>query len=82
MVVDELSAGLPSIFGARMGGKGKKNPAAAEAATGKTPKREKPKMFIANRYSKRDLNPHSHYWPREFKSLVSTIPPFEPDERP
>ena len=23
-------------------------------------------------YSKRDLNPHSHYWPRDFKSLVST----------
>ena len=27
--------------------------------------------------SKRDSNPHSHYWPRDFKSLVSTIPPFE-----
>ena len=70
-------------------GKGKKNPAAAEAATGKlyrveknALRGEKPKKFIANRYSKRDLNPHSHYWPREFKSLVSTIPPFEPDERP
>ena len=25
----------------------------------------------------RDSNPHSHYWPRDFKSLVSTIPPFE-----
>ena len=23
-------------------------------------------------YSKRDLNPHSHHWPRDFKSLVST----------
>ena len=23
-------------------------------------------------YSKRDLNPHSHCWPRDFKSLVST----------
>ena len=23
----------------------------------------------------RDSNPHSHYWPRDFKSLVSTIPP-------
>ena len=21
-------------------------------------------------YSKRDLNPHSHYWPRDFKSLA------------
>ena len=28
-------------------------------------------------YSKRDLNPHSHYWPKDFKSFVSTIPPFE-----
>ena len=28
-------------------------------------------------YSKRDLNPHSHYWPMDFKSFVSTIPPFE-----
>ena len=28
-------------------------------------------------YSKRDLNPHNHYWSRDFKSLVSTIPPFE-----
>ena len=27
-------------------------------------------------YSKRDLNPHSHYWPKDFKSFVSTIPPF------
>ena len=26
-------------------------------------------------YSKRDLNPHSHYWPKDFKSFVSTIPP-------
>ena len=26
---------------------------------------------------KRDLNPHSHYWPKDFKSFVSTIPPFE-----
>ena len=24
-------------------------------------------------YSKRDLNPHSHYWPKDFKSFVSTI---------
>ena len=23
-------------------------------------------------YPKRDLNPHSHHWPRDFKSLVST----------
>ena len=23
----------------------------------------------------RDSNPHSHSWPRDFKSLVSTIPP-------
>ncbi len=23
-------------------------------------------------YSKRDLNPHNHYWSRDFKSLVST----------
>ena len=29
-------------------------------------------------YSKRDLNPHSRCRPRDFKSLVSTIPPFEP----
>ena len=28
-------------------------------------------------YSKRDLNPHSHYWPKDFKSFVSTIPPLE-----
>ena len=28
-------------------------------------------------YSKRDLNPHSHYWPKDFKSFVSTIPPFK-----
>ena len=28
-------------------------------------------------YSKRDLNPHSHYWPKDFKSFVSTIPPVE-----
>ena len=27
-------------------------------------------------YPKRDLNPHSHYWPKDFKSFVSTIPPF------
>ena len=36
---------------------------------------------MANRgdvYSKRDLNPHSRCRPRDFKSLVSTIPPFEP----
>ena len=25
-----------------------------------------------SKYSKRDLNPHSHSWPRDFKSLVST----------
>ena len=31
-------------------------------------------MIISDlsRTSKRDLNPHSHYWPRDFKSLVST----------
>ena len=29
------------------------------------------------KYPKRDLNPHSHYWPKDFKSFVSTIPPFE-----
>ena len=23
-------------------------------------------------YSKRDLNPHSHHWPKDFKSFVST----------
>ena len=23
-------------------------------------------------YSKRDLNPHSHYWPKDFKSFAST----------
>ena len=28
------------------------------------------------KYPKRDLNPHSHYWPKDFKSFVSTIPPF------
>lgn len=27
--------------------------------------------------SKRDSNPHSHFWPKDFKSFVSTIPPFE-----
>ena len=26
-------------------------------------------------YPERDLNPHSHYWPKDFKSFVSTIPP-------
>ena len=26
-------------------------------------------------YPKRDLNPHSHHWPKDFKSFVSTIPP-------
>ena len=25
-------------------------------------------------YSKRDLNPHSHYWPKDFKSFVSGLP--------
>lgn len=23
----------------------------------------------------RDSNPHSHFWPKDFKSFVSTIPP-------
>ena len=26
-------------------------------------------------YPERDLNPHSHYWPKDFKSFVSTISP-------
>ncbi len=26
-------------------------------------------MFL---YSERDLNPHSHHWPKDFKSFVST----------
>ena len=30
----------------------------------------------------RDSNPHSHYWPRDFKSLVSTIPPSRQDMLP
>ena len=30
-----------------------------------------------NQCSKRDSNPHRRFCPRDFKSLVSTIPPFE-----
>ena len=28
--------------------------------------------YINDRCRERDSNPHSHYWPRDFKSLVST----------
>ena len=35
MVVDELSAGFPSIFGARMGGKGKKKSRRSRGRNGK-----------------------------------------------
>ena len=30
------------------------------------------KMICLFWYSKRDLNPHSHHWPKDFKSFVST----------
>ena len=30
------------------------------------------KLSIENVCRERDSNPHSHYWPRDFKSLVST----------
>lgn len=31
-----------------------------------------PKEFVC---PERDSNPHSHFWPKDFKSFVSTIPP-------
>ena len=30
------------------------------------------KLVRRNVYSKWDLNPHSHHWPKDFKSFVST----------
>ena len=29
-------------------------------------------LFVRSKCRERDSNPHSHYWPRDFKSLVST----------
>ena len=77
-----MNASSVRLLGASEWERAKKIPPQPRPQREKRPRGEKPKMFIANRYSKRDLNPHSHYWPREFKSLVSTIPPFEPDECP
>ena len=32
-------------------------------------------LFFVNKCRERDSNPHNHFWSRDFKSLVSTIPP-------
>ena len=29
-------------------------------------------VILTDKCRERDSNPHSHYWPRDFKSLVST----------
>ena len=31
--------------------------------------------LAAGKCRERDSNPHNHFWSRDFKSLVSTIPP-------
>ena len=32
-------------------------------------------FLAAGKCRERDSNPHNHFWSRDFKSLVSTIPP-------
>ena len=29
-------------------------------------------FYVVFQYRERDLNPHSHHWPKDFKSFVST----------
>ena len=39
--------------------------------------RNSEKTVSENQCSKRDSNSHGHFCPKDFKSFVSTIPPFE-----
>ena len=38
----------------------------------KTPNIFMSSVFLFHLYRERDLNPHSHHWPKDFKSFVST----------
>ena len=39
-------------------------------------------LWIITLYLKRDLNPHAHYWTKDFKSFLSTVPTFRYFSRP